>query len=78
MSIIETQSYKEVVQLALKVKKLTDERISHSNFKREKDFILYLDSHLKGVEVLILLVLVQSDLPSLFDILNCPNLACHH
>ena len=32
MSIIGTQSYKEVVQLALKVEKLTDGRMSYSSF----------------------------------------------
>ena len=38
MSITETQNYKEVVQLALKAKKLTGERMSRSNFQKRKGF----------------------------------------
>ena len=38
MSIIGTQSYKKVVQLALRAKKLIGERMSHSNFQKRKCF----------------------------------------
>ena len=44
MSITGTQSYKEVVQLALRAEKLTCERISRSNFQK-KGLTLYRDSH---------------------------------
>ena len=36
ISITETQSYKEVVQLALRVKKLTGEKISRSSFQKKR------------------------------------------
>ena len=75
--------YDKVVQLALRVEKLTSERISRRNFflkKKKGGLILYLDSCLKIVEVLILLeiLLVQSALPNLSSLLNCPSLARHH
>ena len=36
MSITKTQSYKEVVQLALRAEKLTGERMSRNNFQKRK------------------------------------------
>ena len=36
MSIIGSQSYKEVVQLTLRAEKLTSERMSRSNFQKKK------------------------------------------
>ena len=41
MSIIGTESYKEIVQLALKVEKLTGERMSHGCFQKRKRFISF-------------------------------------
>ena len=38
MSIFGSQSYKEVVQLALRTKKLTSERMSRGNFQKRKGF----------------------------------------
>ena len=38
MSITRTQSYKEVVQLAMRVEKLTGERKTQSNFQKRKGF----------------------------------------
>ena len=38
MSITRSQTYMEVVQLALRAKKLTGERISQSNFQKRKEF----------------------------------------
>ena len=38
MSVTRSQSYKEVVQLALRVEKLTGERMSQSNFQKRKGF----------------------------------------
>ena len=38
MSISGSQSYKEVVQLALRAKKITGERMSRGSFQKRKDF----------------------------------------
>ena len=38
MSIFDSQSYKKVVQLALKVEKLTSERMSRGSFQKRKSF----------------------------------------
>ena len=47
MSISGSQSYKEVVQLALRVEKLTSERISQGSFQKRKCFSLMLQQSLK-------------------------------
>ena len=38
MSISGSHSYKKVVQLALRVEKLTDERMSRDSFQKRKEF----------------------------------------
>ena len=76
MYVSGSQSYKEVVQLALRVEKLTDEKMSLGNFQKKKDLVSYLVSHRRRFKVLtfwvILLVwdLDQSALLNLFDPLN--------
>ena len=47
MSIIGTQSYKKVVQLALRAEKLTSERMSRSNFQKRKGFYFVSSQSLK-------------------------------
>ena len=58
MSITRTQSYKKMVQLALRAEKLTSERMSRSNFLNRKDSILYLVNHQRRVKVLNHLVIL--------------------
>ena len=55
MSVSENQSYKEVVQLALRAEKLYGERRSRVIFRRENDLALHLGNHQRRVEVQILL-----------------------
>ena len=38
MSIFESQNYKEVVQLALRAKKLANERVAKGKFQKRKGF----------------------------------------
>ena len=47
MSVSSNQSYEEVVQLALRVEKLTSERISQGSFQKRKCFSLMLQQSLK-------------------------------
>ena len=52
MSITETQSYKEVVQLALRVEKLTSETISCNSFQKMKWFSFILGQSTKKIRSL--------------------------
>ena len=47
MSITGTQSYKEVVQLALGAEKLTGKKMSHNSFHKRKGFNFILGQSLK-------------------------------
>ena len=84
MSITGTQSYKEVVQLALRVEKLTCERMSRSNFQKRKGFSSFWDSLRRRVRAQILLetflgqALVLLVLLSLFETLLHPSLVLHY
>ena len=55
MSVSGNQSYKEVVQLALRAEKLIGERRSLGNFHKRKDLVLHPGNHQRRVEVQILL-----------------------
>ena len=84
MSVSGSQSYKKVVQLALRVEKLFGERISKEIFRREKVLDLYMVNFQRRVKVSNLLGihldlgLIQLVLFKLFDHRGLPDWACHH
>ena len=84
MSVFGSQSYKKVMQLALRMKKLTDERMSRGSFQKRKGLVSCLDSNRRRVKVLILLEiplnlkLILLVLRSLFDHHNRPSWVRHH
>ena len=51
MSVSSSQNYKEVVRLALRAKKLIEERRSRENFQKKKGSDLSRGSHRRKVEV---------------------------
>ena len=73
MSITKSQTYKEVVQLALRAEKLIGERISQSNFQKRKGFDFFPNNHIRKVEILTLREIFQVRDLDLSVLLNPPN-----
>ena len=83
MSVTRTQTYKKIIQLALRVEPKVKDYLEVTS-RRENDLVLYPISHQRKVKVLnhliILLVLglVQSVLHSPSDHYNCLSWVHHH
>ena len=84
MSITRTQSYKEVMQLALRTEKLTGERMYRTNFQKRKGFNFVFGQSSKKSRSFDSFGnssgsgLVQSVFSNFFDLLNHLSLVCHY